>query len=75
MKTFDELVSAIALQATEAGIDVAPSDAGFIVSLFLEGWATAMKASPPSLDHPDLPPAFYDILQQVADACSAVKDQ
>ncbi len=66
MKTFRELVGVVHTGATEQGIDLSPSDVGWIVSTFLEG----VINEPTPLD-----PAIKAFLQAMADAAAATKSE
>ena len=65
MKTIPSIVFDVHRVVVADGIDLAPSDVGYIISLFLEG-----------IVHSSAPAPMLDAwLQQIADECSAVKDE
>lgn len=63
MKTVVDLVYAVHERATEMGMDMAPSDVGFILSLFFEGMKGAGETS------------MDEWLQRMADEVMTVKDE
>lgn len=65
-KTVRDLVDDVHRAAVNRGMDVSPSDVGFLISLFLEGF----------VDSGDLKgQGINPWLQKIADECSQVKDE
>jgi hypothetical protein len=66
MTTFHKLIDDVHEAATNLGMDLAPSDVGFIVSAFLEGVIA---------DPNPMPAPFTRFLQTMADEAASVKDE
>ena len=62
-RTVQQLVDAVLMAAAETGIDVRPSDVGFIISCFLEGLTGTGSAAADAW------------LQRLADEAARVRDE
>lgn len=63
--TISGLIARVAGLAQDKGLDLSPSDVGWIVAAFLEG----MAGAPPYMSW------FDESLRTLADACMLVKDE
>jgi hypothetical protein len=66
-KTVKDLVDDVHQAAVNRGMDVSPSDVGFLISLFLEGFVDAASLKGEGVNHP--------WLQKIADEAASVTDE
>lgn len=65
-KTVRDLVDDVHQAAVNRGLDVSPSDIGFLISLFLEGFVDQASLKGQGVN---------PWLQVIADECASVKDE